>query len=121
MKKILNVEDATEIELKFEDGTRLNLAFNVKALSFVNDKCIGGLKGVLQPGSVAEYCAKVIYMTAKAAGEEITIHKARELTCQLKPKIITTIVEEYQNTYGSEMDEEAQKKTAEELIKALLK
>lgn len=121
MKKTLSVEEATELELKFNDETSLNLAFNVRALSFINDKCIGGLKGLMQQTSVPEYCAKIVYMTAKAAGEEMTIQKARTLVCQMSPKIVTEIVQEYQATYGGDMDEEAQKKTIEEIVKAISK
>ncbi len=121
MKESFAAEEATELELKFNDGTSLNLIFNVRALSFVNDKVIGGLEGMLRQTSVPEYCAKVVYITAKAAGEEMTIQKARTLVCQMHPKIVTKIVQEYQSTFGGELDEEAQKKAIEEIVKAISK
>lgn len=120
MKKTICAEEATELELQFNNGKSLNLHFNIKALSFINDKGIGGLKGLLERMNVPEYCAKIIYMTAKAAGEEMTLQKARKLTCTLSPKTITTIVQEFQSLYGSDADEESQKKTAEEIIKSIL-
>jgi hypothetical protein len=117
MKKTLNVEEATEMDLQFNDGTTLALAFNVRALSFINDKSIGGATGFFKCKSVPEYCAKIVYLTAKAAGNEITIEKARELTCNMKPVSINEIVKEFQESNGVDTSEEAQKKILMELLK----
>jgi hypothetical protein len=117
MKKNLNVEEATELDLQFKDGTILTLAFNVRALSFINDKAIGGAKGFLNCKSIPEYCAKIIYITAKSAGNEITVEKARELTSTLKPTIISEIYREFQESNGADTSEEAQKKILGDLLK----
>lgn len=120
MKKSFNVEEATEIELKFNNGESLNLAFNVRALSFVNDKCIGGLKKFFNMKSTAEYGAKILYVTAKAGNNEITLEKARELTVTIKPTIISEIINEFNSACLDSGSEDTQKKMVSELVKEIM-
>ncbi len=120
MKKNFNVEEATEITLSFNDGKSLNLIFNVKALLHLNDKGIGGMKGLINL-NVPECCAKIIYLTAKAAGEDITLAKSRAVVSNMKPTLVSEIVKEWQESYVGTIDDETQKKTLEQIITKLAK
>lgn len=117
MKKKLNIEESTELELIFEDGKTLNLVFNVRAMSYLND--IGGMKELLSFGSTPEYCAKIIYITAKAAGNEISLEEARALVSSIKPSVILEIVKEFQESYVAGIDEDTQKKIIAEALKQI--
>jgi hypothetical protein len=121
INKNISVEEATEVSLKFKDGKIIKLAFNARALSYLNDQKIGGLKGLMSQKSIAEYCAKIIYVTAKSAGNAITIEEAKKITSEMKPITVNEIIAEFQESWGGAVTEEDKKKLLAEMMETMMK
>lgn len=122
MKKTYNVKPITEIELVFEDGSKIDLSFDARATYHLTTDF--SLKDIANNPSIPEFCAMILYSASVENNKDITIDKARELVSQMDLETITNIVLDFQEASGvskNEQMKELQKKTMENFISNLSK
>lgn len=120
-KRIINVLPVSELELQFEDETKLTLVFDMAAIANFND-LEGGMTAFVKENNIPERCAKIIYIGAKSGDHNFTLEKARTLVSQLSPVTITEIMNEFSESMGvskNGVQSELQKKLMEEFLKSM--
>jgi hypothetical protein len=118
MKKIIKVQPISEIELEFDNEKSLYIRFDMEALLRFDD-IPGGLTSFIADTSVAERCAKVIYIGAVNSNPGFTLEKAREIVVNMDPNSVMEVLIEFGNSMGTtnnEMIKELQKKTMMEFL-----
>jgi hypothetical protein len=124
MKKTFNVKPPTEIELIFENGENISIIFNARALFHLTNDFENGIKALTDDVSQPEICAKLIYAGSVEQRNDMTLEKAREITCNLDIETINGIILEFQESMGiakNEMVKEFQKKAMAEFLTNLSK
>lgn len=102
--KTFKVKPAEEFALEFIGGERINLCFNMKALSILGEQINN--KKILISGP--EFFAAIIYSGAKACNPDFTEEEANALYIQLEnsmPSALNGIIEEYCSAAGVNIDE----------------
>ncbi|MDF2609046.1 MAG: hypothetical protein K0R92_520 [Lachnospiraceae bacterium] len=123
MKKRINVQPVTEIELVFEDGSSLDIKFDAEAISNFNE-LDGGITAFIKEDKLPERCAKIIYVGARSYKQDFTLDEARKITSELSPITITEIVSEFNESMGAAkngVQSEMQKKLMEDFTKLIMK
>jgi hypothetical protein len=123
MKKIINVKPVTEIELKFEDGSSLDICFDAEAVSNFSE-LEGGLTAFIKEDSMPERCAKIIFIGARSKKSDFTLEAARAIVANMAPTTITEIVLEFNESMGAasnEVQSELQKKLMEQYLEKIMK
>lgn len=121
MKKIVNVKEATELELQFQDGKIINLRFDVSSLLNFNN-LDGGLENFFKDASIPEMCAKIVYITGANHNDGLTIDESRKIVSNMDPLTITEIINEFSESMGmakNELQGELQKKLMTQFLAAL--
>lgn len=113
--KIFKVKPAEKFALEFEQGEKIIMCFNTKALSFLAEQI--NEKKILLAGP--EFMAAIIYAGAKACDEEFTIEKANALYVKLEEssaEALNGILQMYYESSGIDGNE-----VKKNLIRTLLK
>ena len=102
--KVFKVKPAEKFALEFLGGEKIEMCFNMKALSILGEQ-INNRKITF---SGPEFFAAIIYSGAKACNENFTEEEANALYIRLEesmPDALNGIIEEYCHAAGVDIDE----------------